>query len=30
MYFGFKLPSEIIRTHIDKLMPKLSNAVETY
>ena len=27
MYFGFKLPSEIIPMRIDKFMSKLSNVV---
>jgi len=27
MYFGLKLPSEIIPMRIDKFMPKLSNTV---
>jgi len=29
VYFGFKLPTEIIPTRIDKFMSKLSNVVET-
>jgi len=30
VYFGFKLPSEIIPTRIEKIMSKLYNVVETY
>jgi len=29
VYFGFKLPSEIILMHIDKLVSEFSNVVET-